>query len=148
MRVIVMIKANEDSENNILPDEKSLGEMMKFNEMLVNRGIMLAGEGLHGSAKGKRVRLEHGKKPIVIDGPFAETKELLAGFWIWKVKDMDEAVALVKQIPAPDTTKYPASRQSDIEIRPVFEIEEFGDNATPELRAQEADLRAKAGARK
>ena len=148
MRVMVLIKANADSEKNIMPDEQYLGEMTKYNEMLVNKGIMLAGEGLRPSAKGKRVRFEVGKKPVVIDGPFAETKELLAGFWIWKVKDLDEAVALVKQIPIPDTTKYPGSRESEIELREVGEIEDFGAEATPALREKEAEMRQKLEARK
>ena len=143
MRVMVMIKANADSENGVMPPPEYLEKMMKFNEMLVNKGIMLAAEGLHPSNRAKRLRCEIGKKPVVIDGPFAETKELLAGFWILKVKDMDEAVALVKQIPEPDVAYSPASRLYEIEIRPVGDVEDFGDNATPELRAREAELRAK-----
>lgn len=136
MRVMVLIKANADTENGVLPSAEYLGKMMQYNEMLVNKGIMLAGDGLHPSTNGKRVRFEAGKKPVVIDGPFAETKELLAGFWIWKVASLDEAVELVKQIPEPDYGESPASRKSEIEIRQVFDMDDFGENATPEVRAQ------------
>jgi hypothetical protein len=138
MRVMVIIKANKDSEAGIMPSEKVLTEMGKFNEELVNAGVMLAGEGLHPSAKGKRVRFSGGQR-IVTDGPFAETKELIAGFWLWQVKSMDEAVEWVKRIPfdpesSPDNT--------EVEIRQIFEAEDFGEEFTPELRAQEDRLRA------
>jgi hypothetical protein len=140
---MVLIKANADSENGVLPKSDYIGKMMEFNEMLVNKGIMLAGDGLHPSSRAKRVRFEAGKKPVVIDGPFAETKELLAGFWIWKVDSMDEAVALVKQIPEPDISASPASAKSEIELRPLFDMEEFGENVTPEIRAKANELDAK-----
>jgi hypothetical protein len=137
MKVLVLIKANKDSEAGKMPSEKLIREMMKFNEELVTSGIMLAGEGLHPSSKGKKVRFAGGTK-TVIDGPFSETKELIAGFWIWQVKSMDQAIELVKRIPNPDNDPGP----SDIEIRPIFESEDFGKELTPELRAQEAKLRA------
>ncbi|HYN19538.1 MAG TPA: YciI family protein [Thermoanaerobaculia bacterium] len=145
MRVMVIIKANPDSEAGVMPSEAYLTEMMKFNEELVNSGMMLAGEGLHPSTKAKRVRFAAGAKPTVIDGPFAETKELIAGFWIWKVKSIDEAVEWVKRIPAPseeDLKRSPHSATSEIEIRPVFEAEDFGAELTPELREQEERLRS------
>lgn len=135
MRVMVLIKANKDSEAGVLPSEKLLTEMGKFNEELVKAGVMLAGEGLHASSKGKRVRFSGGKQTI-IDGPFAEAKELLAGFWIWKVKSMDEAIGWVRRIPNPD------GQDGEVEIRPVFEAEDFGAEFTPELRKQEERLRA------
>jgi hypothetical protein len=135
MRVVVLIKANKDSEAGVLPSEKLLTEMGKFNEELVKAGVMLAGEGLHASSKGKRVRFSGGKQ-TVIDGPFTETKELLAGFWIWKVKSMDEAIGWVRRIPNPD------GQDGEVEIRPVVEAEDFGAEFTPELREQEARLRA------
>lgn len=137
MRVIVFIKANQDSEAGKLPSEKLLSEMTKFNEELVKSGILLAGEGLHPSSKGKRVRFA-GNQKSVIDGPFSETKELIAGFWIWQVKSMEEAVEWVKRIPNPDNDPGP----SEVEIRPIFEMEDFGKELTPELRAKEAELRA------
>lgn len=136
MRVMVLIKANQDTEAGVLPSERLLTEMGAYNEELVNAGVMLAGEGLHPSAKGKRVKFSKGKT-TVIDGPFAETKELIAGFWLWQVKSMDEAVEWVKRIPNPDGT------ESEIEIRPVFEADDFGDDFTPELREQEERLRAR-----
>ena len=139
MRVMVMVKANEESEAGQMPDEKLLTEMGKFNEELVKAGVMLAGEGLHPSSKGKRVRFS-GKKRTVIDGPFAETKELVAGFWLWQVKSMDEAIEWVKRCP------NPMEGESEIEIRQVFEAEEFGAEFTPELREQEERLRAQAEA--
>lgn len=139
MRVMVLIKANKLSEAGQLPSEAELTEMMAFNEELAKSGIMLAGEGLSASENGKRVRLQAKKAPVVIDGPFAETKELLAGFWIWKVKDMDEAVAWAKRIPGA------LDEASEVELRPVFEIEDFGDQATPEIREQEARLRTETG---
>jgi hypothetical protein len=135
MRVMVLIKANKDSEAGVLPSEKLLTEMGKFNEELVKAGVMLAGEGLHASSKGKRVRFSGGKQ-TVIDGPFTETKELLAGFWIWKVKSMDEAIGWVRRMPNPD------GQEGEVEIRPVFEAEDFGAEFTPELREQEERLRA------
>ena len=141
MRVIVLIKADRNSEAGVMPSEQLLAEMGQFNEELVNAGIMLAGEGLHPSAKGKRVRLS-GSKRTVIDGPFAETKELIAGFWIWQVKSMEEAVEWVKRVPNP----MPGSDATEIEIRPIFEADDFGAELTPELRALEERLRAKSAA--
>ena len=135
MRVMVIVKADKDSEAGVMPSEQLLTEMGKFNEELVKAGIMLAGEGLHPSSKGKRVRFS-GDKRTVIDGPFAETKELIAGFWLWQVKSMDEAVEWVKRCP------NPTGEESEIEIRPVFEAEDFGAEFTPELREQEERLRA------
>ena len=139
MRVMVIVKANKDSEAGVLPDQKILTEMGKFNEQLAKAGVMLAGEGLKESAKGKRVRFE-GAKRTVIDGPFAETKELIAGFWLWQVKSMDEAVEWLKRAPFGGGT--------EVEIRPVFEAEDFGDAMTPELRAQDQRLRKQAGAQR
>ena len=136
MRVMVIVKATKNSEAGVMPSEKLLAEMGKFNEELVKAGIMLAGEGLHPSSKGKRVRFSGGKK-TVIDGPFAETKELVAGFWMWQVKSMEEAVEWVRRCPDPMP-----GEESEIEIRPVFEAEDFGEEYTPELRAQEDRLRA------
>jgi AraC family transcriptional regulator len=135
MKVMVMVKATKDSEAGEMPSEKLLTEMGKYNEELVNAGIMLAGEGLHPSSKGARVRFS-GKDRTVIDGPFAETKELVAGFWMWRVKSMEEAIEWLKRCP------NPMNEDSEIEIRPVFEAEDFGDVLTPELREQEAVLRA------
>lgn len=135
MRVIVFVKASKNSESGVMPDEKMLSEMGKFNEELVKAGIMLAGEGLHPSSKGKRIHFA-GSKRTVIDGPFAETKELVAGFWIWKVKSMDEAVEWARRCPNPMP-----GEESDLEIRPVFEAEDFGKEFTPDLRAQEERLR-------
>lgn len=132
MRVMVIVKANQESEAGVLPDLKILSAMQQFNEELVKAGVMLAGDGLHPSSKGKRVRFD-GDKRTVIDGPFPETKELIAGFWLWKVNSMNEAVEWLK--------KAPFGGGVEIEIRQVFETEEFGDNATPELRAREARLR-------
>lgn len=136
MRVMVIIKAAKDSEAGVLPDEKLLTEMGQFNEELVKAGVMLAGEGLHPSSKGARVRFS-AEKRSVIDGPFAETKELIAGFWIWQVKSMDEAIEWVKRCP------NPMGSESEVEIRQVFEAEDFGAEFTPELREQEERLRAK-----
>jgi len=135
MRVMVIIKANKDSEAGVLPDEKLLTDMGKFNEELVKAGVMLAGEGLHPSSKGKRVKFS-GAKRTVIDGPFAETKELIAGFWLWKVKSMEEAIEWVKRCP------NPTGEEAEVEIRQIFEAEDFGDEFTPELREQEDRLRA------
>jgi hypothetical protein len=135
MRVMVLIKANKDSEAGVMPDEKLLSAMGKFNEELVKAGVMLAGDGLHPSSKGARVRFS-GAKRSVIDGPFAETKELLAGFWMWQVKSLAEAIDWVKRCP------NPTGEEAEIEIRPVFESADFGAEFTPELRAQEEKLRA------
>ena len=135
MRVMVIIKADKDTEAGVLPDEKLLTEMGQFNEELVKAAVMLAGEGLHPSSKGKRVRFS-GAKRTVIDGPFAETKELIAGFWLWKVKSMDEAIEWVKRCP------NPTGVEAEIEIRQIFEADDFGAEFTPELREQEDRLRA------
>ncbi len=145
MRVMVMVKATKNSEAGILPGdprapagyEKLFQEMGKFNEELVNAGVMLAADGLHPSSKGKRVRFSNGKK-TVIDGPFAETKELVAGYWIWQVKSMEEALEWVRRCPDPMP-----GEESDIEIRPVYEAEDLGKAITPELRAQEERMRSK-----
>jgi hypothetical protein len=135
MRVMVLIKADKDTEAGVLPSQELLAAMGKYNEELVKAGIMLAGEGLHPSSKGVRVRFS-GNKRTVIDGPFAETKELIAGFWLWQVRSMDEAIEWLKRCP------NPTGVESDVEIRPVYEAEDFGDAFTPELREQEARLRA------
>ena len=137
MRVMVLIKATEQSERGEMPSERLLAEMTTFNEELVKAGVMLGGDGLHPSAKGVRVAFK-GSERKVIDGPFAETKELLAGYWIWQVKSLDEAVEWVKRMPAPDD----GADEAIVEIRPVFEVEDFGDELTPELREREAALRA------
>ncbi len=142
MRVMVMIKADEDTEAGVMPSEQLLTDMGKFNEELVKAGVMLAGEGLHPSSKGKRVKFSGGKA-TVIDGPFTETKELIAGFWLWQVKSMEEAVEWVKRMPSPDDAD---DAEAVIEIRPVFEAEDFGAEFTPELREQEARLRAQIAA--
>src|SRR5437868_3004797 len=136
MRFMVMVKATHDSEAGVMPDEKLLTAMGKYNEELVKAGIMLAGEGLHPSSKGARVRFS-GDKRTVIDGPFAETKELVAGFWLWQVKSKEEAIEWVKRCPNP----FPGG-ESEIEIRQIFEAEDFGAEFTPELREQEERLRA------
>ena len=135
MRVMVLIKANEQSEHGEMPSERLLTEMTTFNEELVKAGIMLAGDGLHPSSKGVRVAFK-GSDRKVIDGPFAETKELLAGYWVWQVRSLDEAVEWVKRIPSPDE-----GQEAIVEIRPVFEAEDFGDELTPELREREAAMR-------
>ena len=135
MRFMVMVKATNESEAGIMPSEELLTEMGKYNEELVKAGVMLAGEGLHPSSKGARVRFS-GKDRTVIDGPFAETKELVAGFWLIQVKSMEEAIEWVKRCP------NPMNEESEIEIRQVFEAEDFGDELTPELREQEERLRA------
>jgi hypothetical protein len=135
MRVMVIVKATKNSEAGVLPDEKLLTAMGKYNEELVKAGVMLAGEGLHPSSRGKRVKFAGGKK-IVIDGPFAETKELIAGFWLWQVKSMEEALEWLKRCPDPMP-----GEESIIEVRPVFEAEDFGKEFTPELRKQEEELR-------
>jgi hypothetical protein len=136
MKVMVFIKANKDSEAGKMPSEKLISEMMNFNEQLVKAGMMVAGEGLHPSSRGKRVRFA-GNQKTVIDGPFSETKELIAGFWIWQVRSIEEAVEWVKRIPNPDNDPGP----SEIEIRPIFESEDFGKELSPELRAKEEQLR-------
>jgi hypothetical protein len=132
---MVIIKANEDSEAGALPSNEILTEMTKFNEELVKAGVMLAGEGLQASSKGKRVKFS-GSKRIVSDGPFAETKELIAGYWLWQVKSIEEAVEWVKRCP------NPMGFESEIEIRPLFEFEDFGAELTPELKEKEERLRA------
>ena len=137
MKVMVLVKASPQSEAGEMPSEAILTEMGKFNEELSKAGVMLAGEGLHPSSKGVRVRCE-GKNRTVIDGPFAETKELVAGFWMWQVESMDEAVDWIKRSPF---------QEGELEIRPVFEMEDFGDELTPELREQEERLRAEAAQR-
>ena len=136
MRFMVMVKATKDSEAGVMPEEKLLAEMGKFNEELVKAGVLLAGEGLHPSSKGARVRFS-GAKRTVIDGPFAETKELIAGFWLFQVKSKEEAIEWVKRSPNP----FPGT-ESEIEIRQLFEAEDFGAEFTPELREQEERLRA------
>ncbi len=135
MRFMVMVKASPESEAGIMPGEQLLTEMGRYNEELVKAGVMLAGEGLHPSSRGARVRFS-GKTRSVIDGPFAETKELVAGFWLFQVKSLDEAIEWVKRCPNPMIS------DSEIEIRQVFETEDFGGELTPELRAQEDRLRA------
>ena len=139
MRVMVIVKANKESEAGEMPNEKILTDMGKYNEELVKAGVMLAGEGLHPSAKGKRVRFS-GADRTVVDGPFAETKELIAGYWIWKVKSIDDAVNWLKRAPFDGGT--------ELEIRPIFETEDFGNEMTPELRAQEERLRAQMESKK
>jgi hypothetical protein len=138
MRVMVIVKATKNSEAGIMPNEKLLADMGAYNEELVKAGILLAGEGLHPSSKGKRVRFAEGKK-TVLDGPFAETKELIAGYWIWQVKSMEEALEWIRRCPDPMP-----GEESELEIRPVFEAEDFGAEFTPELRAQEERVRAEA----
>ena len=133
MRVMVLVPADETSERGVMPDEKLLAEMGNFNEELVKAGVMLAGEGLHPTSKAARVRFD-GDKRTVIDGPFTESKELIAGYWLWQVRDMDEAIEWIKRAPFGGGT--------EIEIRPVFEAEDFGDEFTPELREQEERLRS------
>jgi len=140
MRVMVMVKATKKSEAGALPDERLLTEMGNYNEELVKAGIMLAGEGLHPSSKGKRVRFS-GTSRTVVDGPFAETKELVAGYWLWQVKSMDEAVEWLKKCPNPH------NGESEVEIRPLFEAADFGAEFTPELREQEQRLRDEMEAR-
>jgi len=138
MRFMVIVKASKDSEAGVMPTEKMLTEMGKFNEELVKAGVMLAGEGLQASSKGARVRFSGGNK-TVIDGPFAETKELIAGFWLWQVNSLEEAIEWLKRAPFEDT---------EVEIRQVFEAADFGDEFTPELREQEERLRAQVAAAK
>jgi len=136
MRFMVLVKANKDSEAGVMPDRKILTEMGKFNDELVKAGVMLAAEGLHASSKGARVRFD-GQKRTVIDGPFTEAKELVAGYWLWQCKSKEEAIEWVKKVPMPM-----ASGQAEIEIRQIFEAEDFGAEFTPELRAQEEHQRA------
>lgn len=135
MRVMVIVKSNQEIEAGVLPKRKDFEPMGKFNEELVKAGVLLAMDGLHPSSKGKRVRFQ-GAKRTVIDGPFTETKELIAGFWLWRVKSMDEAVEWLKRAPF--------DGGAEVEIRPVFEAEDFGDEFTPEMREQERRLRAEA----
>ena len=139
MRFMVIVKANKDSEAGVLPDQKILTEMGKFNEQLSKAGVMLAGEGLQPSSKGVRVRFD-GSKRTVTDGPFAETKELIAGFWLWQVKSKEEAIEWLKRAPFDGGT--------EVEIRQVFELEDFGEAFTPELREQEERIRAQAAKKK
>ena len=139
MRVMVIVKANKESEAGQMPSEQLLAEMGKFNEALSSAGVLLAADGLHPTSKGKRVRFS-GSNRTVIDGPFAETKELIAGYWVWRVKSMDDAVAWLKRAPFDGGT--------EVEIRPIFEAEDFGKEFTPELREQEARIRAQAADRK
>ena len=136
MRFMILVKADKNSEAGVLPDEKLLTEMGKFNEELVKAGVMLAGEGLQPSSKGSRVKFS-GSKRTVIDGPFAETKELIAGYWVWQVKSKDEAIEWVKRCPNPAVD----GKEGEIEIRQIFEAEDFGAEFTPELRAQEERMR-------
>jgi hypothetical protein len=141
MRFMVIVKANKDSEAGALPDERMLAEMGKFNEELAKAGVLLAAEGLQPSSKGARVRFS-GKNRTVIDGPFTEAKELIAGFWLWQVKSKEEAIEWVKRCP------NPMPGESEIEIRQVFEPDDFGAEFTPELREQEERIRAQVGAKK
>jgi hypothetical protein len=142
MRVMVIIKANEDSEAGKLPSAELLTSMMKFNEELVRAGVMLAGEGLHPSSTAKRVCFM-GSEREVLDGPFTESKELVAGFWLWQVRSMDEAVEWVKRMPQEEGDHA----RAEVEIRRVFEADDFGDNLTPETRAKEAELRERTSIR-
>ena len=141
MRFMILVKADKNSEAGTLPDKKLLAEMGKFNEELVKAGVMLAGEGLQPSSKGARVKFS-GRKRSVIDGPFVETKELIAGFWLWQGKSKEEAIEWVKRCP------NPMKGESEIEIRQLFEAEDFGAEFTPELREQEERLRAQMGKKK
>src|ERR1700756_1289187 len=141
MKCMVIVKATKDSERGVMPDTKMLAEMGKFNEELVKAGVMLAGEGLQPSSKGKRVRFS-GSKRTVIDGPFTETKEMIAGYWIWQVRSMEEAVEWLKRCP------NPMPGESEGGIRPVFEASDFGENFTPKLREQEERWREQIAARK
>jgi hypothetical protein len=140
MRFVVLVKANQDSEAGVMPSEELLAEMGRYNEELVNAGVMLAGEGLHPSAKGARVRFS-GDRRTVIDGPFAEAKELIAGFWIFEVGSLEEAIEWVKRCP------NPTGAESEIEIRQIFEADDFGAEFTPELREQEDRQRARLAAK-
>jgi hypothetical protein len=135
MRVMVMVKANEDTEAGAPPDTEMLNAMGKYNEELVKAGIMLDGEGLHPSSRGARIQFS-GDQRTVVDGPFAESKELIAGYWVWQVRDMDEAIEWAKRCP------NPTGAESVLEIRPVFELDDFGDNVTPEVRERDERLRS------
>ena len=135
MRVMVMVKANEDTEGGAPPDTEMLNAMGRYNEELVKAGVMLDGEGLHPSSNGVRIQFS-GDDRSVVDGPFAETKELIAGYWIWQVRDMDEAIEWAKRCP------NPTGEESVLEIRPVFELDDFGDNVTPEVRERDERLRS------
>jgi hypothetical protein len=139
MRVMVIVKADKESEAGVLPKRESLEKMGKYNEELVKAGIMLAGEGLHASSKGKRVKFAEGK-PTVTDGPFTESKELVGGFWLWQVRSMEEAVEWLKRAPL--------AGGAEVEIRQVFELEDFGQEMTPQLREQEVRLRAESASKK
>jgi hypothetical protein len=139
MRFMVLVKANKDSEAGVMPDQKILTEMGKYNEELVKAGVMLAGEGLQPSSKGARVRFDGATKRTVLDGPFTETKELVAGFWLWQVKSREEAIEWLKRAPF---------QEGEVEIRQIFENEDFGAEFTPELRAQEERLRQQIAAKK
>ena len=139
MRVMVIVKATKDSEAGVMPTEQMFSEMLAYNDQLVKAGIMLAGDGLHPSSKGKRVRFD-GAKRTVVDGPFAETKELIAGYWLWQVRSMDEAIEWVKRCP------NPMPGESEIEVRQLFDADDFGAELTPELRAKEERLRQEAAA--
>src|SRR5881397_351638 len=141
MRFMILVKASKDSEAGVMPSNELLTDMGKYNEELVKAGVMLAGEGLHPSSKGARVRFS-GSERTVIDGPFTETKELVAGFWLWQVRSKEEAIEWVKRMP------NPMNEESEVEIRQVFEAEDFGDEFTPELREQEERLRAQIAAKK
>lgn len=141
MRFIVLIKANKETEAGVMPSQQLLTEMMKYNEELVNAGVMLAGEGLHPSSKGARVKYANGKFTVT-DGPFAETKELIAGFWMWQCKSLEDAVAWAKRMPNPH------NEEGQVEIRQIFDMEDFGAALTPELKEQEARLRAQTAAKK
>jgi hypothetical protein len=139
MRFMVIVKANQHSEAGVLPDQKILAEMGKYNDELVKAGVMLAGEGLQASSKGARVRFEGPSKRTVIDGPFTEAKELIAGFWLWQVKSKEEALEWLKRAPF---------QEGEVELRQVFETEDFGESMTPEMRAQEERLRAQVAGKK
>ena len=141
MRVMILLKANEESEAGVMPSEQLLTEMGAYNEELVKAGLMLAGEGLHPSSRGARVIFSGGERSV-IDGPFTEAKELIAGFWLWQVKSMDEAIEWVKRCPSPH------EGEAEIEVRRVFEAEDFGEEFTPELREQEERLRAQSAAQR
>ena len=142
MRFMVIVKANKDSEAGVLPSEQLLTEMGKYNEELVKAGVMLAGEGLHPSSKGVRVKFSGSKKPTVVDGPFAETKEQIAGFWLWQCRSKEEAIEWAKRMPNPH------GEESEVEIRQVFEADDFGPALTPELREQEERIRAQTAAKR
>ena len=134
MRVMVLVKASKDSEAGVMPSEAQFAEMGKFNEELVKAGVILAGEGLHPSSKGTRIQFS-GKKRTVVDGPFSETKELVAGYWIWKVKSLDEAVQWASRCPDPMP-----GEEAELELRPLYEMDDFGENATPEIRQRNQRL--------